>query len=168
MDNCCYVDRQCNTDWDWVVGFYAYRDHQCTAPAQPQPQSSAAPVGNVPANVDNCCYVDRQCNTDLEWTGGWQAYRNGQCAGSAYAQRVASAPATGGNCCSLGWTCSRNWKGGVEMEQGYWAFQINQCAGLPQTSAITLTGPVPRIEGSSRIVGHVTATLKFLKSEAPA
>ncbi len=166
VDNCCYVDRQCNTDLEWMGGWHAYQAGQCHAPAPPQPQISTAPVGNVPANVDNCCYVDRQCNTDLEWMGGWHAYRNGQC--HAPAQRLGSAPATGGNCCSLGWNCSADWKGGAEIEQGYWVYQINQCAGLPQTSAVTLTGPVPRIEGSGRFVAHITDTLKFMKSVAPA
>ncbi len=162
VDNCCYVDRQCHTDLEWMGGWHAFQAGQCYAPAQPQPpQISPAPVGNVPANVDNCCYVDRQCNTDLEWMGGWHAYRNGQC--FAPAQRLGSAPATGGNCCSLGWQCRSE----VEREYGYWAYQINQCAGLPQTSAVTLTGPVPRIEGSGRFVAHITDTLKFMKSVAP-
>ena len=162
IDNCCFVDRQCGSDQDWRDGYWAFQNGQCAAPAPSgQPANSSAPV-------DNCCGIDRQCSTDAEWMAGWQAYRNGQCAGSVYAQRVASAAATGGNCCSLGWTCAPNWKGGVELEQGYWAYQINQCAGLPETSAVTLTGPVPRIEGSSRFVGHIRATLKFMKSVAPA
>ena len=117
------------------------------------------------APVDNCCGIDRQCSSDQEWTNGYWAFQNGQCA--APAKPVFSAPTSGGNCCSLGWTCSTNWKGGVEVEQGYWAYQINQCAGLPQTAAVTLTGPVPRIEGSSQFVGHITATLQFMKSVAP-
>ena len=164
VDNCCFVDRQCSTDAEWLSGWQAYQNNQCAAPAQPQPAAPTQPVASTPATVDNCCFVDRQCNTDLEWMAGWHAYQYGQCAASAYAQRVASAPANGGNCCSLGWNCRYE----EEREQGYWAFQINQCAGLPQTSAVTLTGPVPRIEGSSRFVGHITATLKFMKSVAPA
>ena len=44
---------------------------------------------------------------------------------------------------------------------------MNQCADLPQLSAITLTGPVPRIEGSDRFVQHIAATLKMMKSLAP-
>ncbi len=161
VDNCCFVDRQCQSEKEWSDGYWAYQAGQCHAPAQPQPQTSAAPVGNVPANVDNCCFVDRQCNTDWDWEVGYYAFRDHQCA--APAQRVASVPATGDNCCSLGWQCY----GEVERAHGYWAFQINQCAGLPQTSAVTLTGPVPRIEGSSRFVAHITATLKFMKSVAP-
>ena len=162
VDNCCFVDRQCNTDLEWMAGWHAYQYGQCAAPAQPQPLAPSQPVASTPATVDNCCFVDRQCNTDLEWMGGWHAYRNGQCIASA--QRVASSLATGGNCCSLGWPCRTE----VEREQGYWTYQINQCAGLPQTSAVTLTGPVPRIDGSSQFVGHITATLRFMKSAAPA
>ena len=155
IDNCCFVDRQCGSDQEWTNGYWAFQNGQCAAPAPSgQPANSSAPV-------DNCCGIDRQCSTDLEWMAGWQAYRNGQCA--APAQRVAGAPATGGNCCSLGWQCYTD----VEREHGYWAYQINQCAGLPQTSATTLTGPVPRIEGSSRFVQHIIATLKFMKSVAP-
>ena len=52
--------------------------------------------------------------------------------------------------------------------QGYYAYQINQCAGFPDYSAVTLTGPVPRIEGSSRFVQHITASLKLLKGVDPA
>ncbi len=165
IDNCCYVDRQCQSDQEWSDGYWAFQNGQCHAPVQAQPQTSAAPVGNVPANVDNCCFVDRQCSSDQEWTNGYWAFQNGQCAAPVPSgQPASSAPATGGNCCSLGWQCRFE----EEREQGYWAYQINQCAGLPQTSAVTLTGPVPRIEGSSRFVQHIIETLKFMKSVAPA
>ena len=161
VDNCCFVDRQCNTDLEWMAGWHAYQNGQCAAPAQPQSAPPTQPVASTPANVDNCCFVDRQCHSDQEWTDGYLAFQNGQCA--APAQRVFSAPATGGNCCSLGWQCYDE----DDRAHGYWAYQINQCAGLPQTSAVSLTGPVPRIEGSSRFVSHITATLKFMKSVAP-
>jgi len=153
VDNCCGIDRQCSSDQEWTNGYWAFQNGQCAAPT--------AVIPNIPANVDNCCYVDRQCSSDWDWEVGFYAFREGQCIASA--PRVASAPATGGNCCSLGWNCRFEEEG----ERGFWAYQINQCAGLPQTSAVTLTGPVPRIEGSSRFVGHITATLKFMKSVAP-
>ncbi len=120
--------------------------------------------------VDNCCGIDRQCSSDQEWTDGYWAFQNGQCPAPAQPQPVmpaqpgASAPATGGNCCDSIWECRYE----EERVQGYYAFQINQCAGLPDYSAITLTGPVPRIEGSSRFVQHITAALKLMKSLAPA
>ena len=162
IDNCCYVDRHCQSDLEWMGGWHAFQNGQCAAPAQPQPATPAQPAARMPATVDNCCYVDRHCQSDLEWMAGWHAFRAYQCAGPA--QPAASEPATGGNCCSLGWQCRFE----EEREQGYWTFQINQCAGLPQISAITLTGPVPRIEGSGRFVQHIIATLKFMKSVAPA
>ena len=209
IDNCCYVDRQCHSDLEWMAGWHAFQNGQCAAPAQP--------VASAPANVDNCCYVDRQCQSDLEWMAGWHAYRTGQCAAPGQPQTVsptasalagadncciiddlncvsdfewrrgywafqvghcaapgqhqsttpalpsASELATGGNCCDSVWQCRFE----EERVQGYWAYQINQCAGLPNTSAITLTGPVPRIEGSSLFVSTVMASLKWLKSLAP-
>ena len=90
IDNCCYVDRHCHSDLDWMGGWHAFQNGQCAAPAQPQPATPAQPVASVPANVDNCCYVDRHCQSDLEWMGGWHAFRAGQCAAPGQAQTVAS------------------------------------------------------------------------------
>ncbi len=212
VDNCCFVDRQCNSDQDWIDGYWAYQFGQCAAPAQPQPVTPAQPVAGAPANVDNCCYVDRQCQSDWDWINGFYAYQNGQCAAPVQAQPATPAqpadsrpasiynccdvdrhcqseaewiagrqafrasecvtllpptnrpPASGGNCCDSAWQCMFN----SEREQGYWVYQINQCAGLPNYSAVALTGPVPRIEGSGRFVQHIGATLKLMKSIAPA
>ena len=155
IDNCCYVNRSCATNQDWVNGWHAFQRNECPT-SQPVAQASApvsAPSGQV---IDNCCFVDRQCQSDQEWIAGYQAFQSGQCAPPV--------PAGGGNCCSLGWDCPTD----VERAQGYWTYQINQCAGLPQTSGIALTGPVPRIEGSGRFRQHIEATLRFMKSVAPA
>ena len=162
VDNCCFVDRLCQSDREWVDGYWAYQNGQCAAPAPAQQSTPAQPLASMPATVDNCCFVDRLCQSDQEWIAGYHAFQNGNCFASA--QSTFGVPATGGNCCSLGWQCPTD----VEREQGYWVFQINQCAGLPQTSAIALTGPVPRIEGSSRFVQHIRATLRFMKAVAPA
>ena len=75
IDNCCFVDRQCNSDQQWTDGYYAYQNGQCTAPAQSQTQTSTQPVSNVPAQANNCCFVDRQCATDEDWTNGYYAFR---------------------------------------------------------------------------------------------
>lgn len=170
VDNCCYVDRQCQSEAEWEAGYWAYQNGQCPASAQPQPVTSAQPVASVPANVDNCCIIDNlNCVTDFEWRRGYWAYQVGHCAAPGQHQSTtpalpaASAPTTGGNCCDTVWQCRFE----EDRVQGYWAYQINQCAGLPQISAITLTGPVPRIEGSSLFVSTVTASLKWLKSLAP-
>ena len=88
VDNCCYVDRQCHSDLDWMGGWHAFQNGQCAAPAQPQPATPAQPVASAPANVDNCCYVDRQCHSDLDWMGGWHAFRAGQCAAPGQPHRA--------------------------------------------------------------------------------
>ncbi len=38
IDNCCFVNRQCATDQEWVDGYHAYQNNQCPAPGQPQSQ----------------------------------------------------------------------------------------------------------------------------------
>ena len=30
-DNCCSIDRQCNTDEQWIRGWWAFRNNQCAA-----------------------------------------------------------------------------------------------------------------------------------------
>ena len=94
VDNCCFVDRQCQSAQDWENGYWAFQNGQCAAPSQPQPQTpaqpqtSAQPVSNVPAQVDNCCFVDRQCHTDADWTDGYHAFQNNQCPVATGARRV--------------------------------------------------------------------------------
>ena len=34
VDNCCQVDRQCNTEQDWTSGYWAFQNNHCVAPAQ--------------------------------------------------------------------------------------------------------------------------------------
>lgn len=170
IDNCCYVDRQCHSELEWMGGWHAFQNGQCAAPAQPQPATPAQPVSSAPANVDNCCYVDRQCRSDEEWVAGYWAFQSQECPASVQPQPTTSAsppltvPTNGGNCCNRGWLCRYP----EEKAQGYWVYQMNQCAGLPQISDVALTGPVPRIEGSDRFVQEITDTLKFMKAVAPA
>ena len=91
IDNCCFVDRQCNTNQDWVNGWHTFQNNQCSAPAQSQP------AGGAPAQIDNCCYVDRQCNTEQDWINGWQAYANNQCGAAPQSGAPSySQPAGGG------------------------------------------------------------------------
>ena len=35
VDNCCQVDRECNTDEEWTSGYWAFKNNHCVAPAQP-------------------------------------------------------------------------------------------------------------------------------------
>ncbi len=34
VDNCCFVDRECQSDQDWTDGFWAFQNGQCAAPVQ--------------------------------------------------------------------------------------------------------------------------------------
>ncbi|MDE2855176.1 MAG: hypothetical protein OXN88_13470 [Chloroflexota bacterium] len=75
VDNCCFVDRQCQTQQEWVNGYWAFKNGQCAAAAQ---TSSAAS-----AHVDNCCFIGWQCHNDDDWSRGYHAFQNNQCGGNA-------------------------------------------------------------------------------------
>ncbi len=32
VDNCCFVDRQCNTEQEWTSGYWAFQNNQCKRP----------------------------------------------------------------------------------------------------------------------------------------
>ena len=44
IDNCCFVDRHCQTDGEWADGYWAYQRNECPAPPQPQSGGTSAPV----------------------------------------------------------------------------------------------------------------------------
>ena len=128
IDNCCFVDRQCSTNYDWVSGYYAFQNNHCAAPSQQQPQSTASqPPASASEVIDNCCFVGWQCATDEEWTNGYWAYQNNQCPGAqnSRSQSRAVGPATEevNNCCFIGWQCSSD----EEWTSGYYAFQLDNC-----------------------------------------
>ena len=50
IDNCCFVNRQCHSDREWLDGYWAYQRNEC--PAQPQPGSSAAPTSGHPITIN--------------------------------------------------------------------------------------------------------------------
>ena len=89
IDNCCFVDRQCNSDQQWTDGYYAFQNSQCAAPSQSQPQASAQPAGQVPSSINNCCFVNQQCHSEQDWEQGFYAYLSSQCPVSGGAPRVA-------------------------------------------------------------------------------
>ena len=39
IDNCCFVDRQCSADEEWVRGYWAFQNNECTVPAPALHQS---------------------------------------------------------------------------------------------------------------------------------
>ena len=80
VDNCCFVDRQCQSDEEWSSGFWAFQNNQCTAPSSSlSPASSSPPASVDPSQIDNCCFLDWLCTTDEQWQSGYQAFQTNQC-----------------------------------------------------------------------------------------
>ena len=75
VDNCCFVDRQCQTDQEWENGYWAFKNGHCAAPAQT--------ISTTPSNADNCCFIGWQCHNDDDWRRGYHAFQNNQCGGNA-------------------------------------------------------------------------------------
>ncbi len=80
IDNCCFVDRQCHSDQEWIDGYWAYQDNQCPTSTRSQTQTASQSTSSASAEVDNCCFIDRQCQTNQQWTDGYWAFQNNQCA----------------------------------------------------------------------------------------
>ncbi|MDE2859391.1 MAG: hypothetical protein OXN94_16215 [Chloroflexota bacterium] len=143
VDNCCFVDRECQSDQDWTDGYWAFQNGQCAAPAQSQPLAQAVsqpqpqPQTGGPVAIDNCCFVDRQCQSDQDWTDGYLAFQNGQCAAPAQSQPQAQTvsqpqpqpqPQTGSaivsnNCCNIDRECHSE----ADWRAGHTAFADLQC-----------------------------------------
>ena len=50
IDNCCFVNRQCHSDREWIEGYWAYQRNECPAPAQPG--ASSAPTSGHPITIN--------------------------------------------------------------------------------------------------------------------
>ena len=156
IDNCCFVDRQCQTDREWTDGYWAYQGTECTAPAQPPQQATSQPVSITPVNVDNCCFVDRQCTTDQQWTKGYWAYQSNQCRAPGQPQQ--SSPASTNiaseidNCCQVDWFCNED----EDWQRGFFAYLSNQCKW----------GGV-KVEGSANFVAMIDNAFELLRTRAP-
>ena len=40
VDNCCFVNRECNSDQEWTDGYWAYQRNECPGPATSQPANT--------------------------------------------------------------------------------------------------------------------------------
>ncbi len=88
IDNCCFVDRQCSANSEWMDGYWAFQRDECPAPASAQPETPAqsssasppvsAPI-SIPANADNCCQIGNECATNGDWINGYLAFQINQC-----------------------------------------------------------------------------------------
>ena len=79
IDNCCFVDRQCTVDAEWVSGYLAFQNGQCAAPPQAGLQLPVTSTDIDSSGVNNCCFLNWQCNSDEEWARGHWAFYLGQC-----------------------------------------------------------------------------------------
>ena len=156
IDNCCFVDRACNTDQEWTDGYWAFQNGQCSAPAQSQSVTSAQPAGNETGSTDNCCFAGWQCNSDQEWVNGFYAFQSDQC----HASPESWAPAAHvDSCCQLGWSCT------IEADWiiGRWVIEDGFQCGVPVQSSVQ--GLI--IEGTETFIGQLTAALDLLRNRAP-
>ncbi|MDE2854250.1 MAG: hypothetical protein OXN88_08780 [Chloroflexota bacterium] len=151
IDNCCFVDRNCQNEADWVAGYWAFQNNQCSAPS---PQQSSAPSSPQPAAIDNCCFAGWQCLSDQQWADGYFAYQNGQCAAPQPQSAAPSSPQPTNidNCCFAGWQCSTD----GDWRAGHSAYQSNHCVQRPI-----------RLNGSANFVFWMNAALDMLRASAP-
>ena len=111
VDNCCQVDRNCQTEQDWTDGYWAFRNNECVAPvtnqapassvsnssAAQQPSASpAAQPATAPANADNCCQLGWDCQSEDDWVRGFHAFRANQCSVPVDSSSSSSPVASGG------------------------------------------------------------------------
>ena len=152
IDNCCFVDRQCHSDQEWVNGYHAYQNGQCAAPTGSQTGTPAQTQAS--AQIDNCCFAGWQCNTDQEWTNGYHAYQNGQCTGTPGSHSGVD------SCCSLGWNCTFEF----DFIMGRWWYEGNN-GTCNQPIQEIVDGVI--IEGSPEFIAQHKAAMHLLKTRAP-
>ena len=73
IDNCCFVNRQCHTDSDWLEGYWAYQRNECPVGAPTSDQSIVRPVTRTADSVDNCCFIGWHCDSEADWVRGCPA-----------------------------------------------------------------------------------------------
>ncbi len=79
VNNCCFIDRQCASDAEWVDGYWAFQKNQCGAPTQSAATSSQQPTSETATDQNNCCFTGWQCHSDLDWVAGFVAFQQNRC-----------------------------------------------------------------------------------------
>lgn len=79
IDNCCFVDRQCQSDSEWTAGYWAYQKDQCAAPNNESNAISTPPSSADADQANNCCFIGWLCQSDDDWQTGYRAYHSNQC-----------------------------------------------------------------------------------------
>ncbi len=149
IDNCCGIDRQCQSDQEWIDGYWAYQRQECQAPAtSSQPSASApAPAQQSQPAGNNCCGVDRQCYSEQDWINGYWARQNGQCGAPTQSSQ------------SSGLYCNHQ----HALRDGYWTFVGGSCS----TPANASHAHIRITEKSAGFTGLVLRGFELLKAKAP-
>ncbi len=156
IDNCCFVDRQCNTDQQWTDGYWAFQNGQCAAPAQTQQSQPQQPAAESDV-IDNCCFAGWVCQSDRDWDNGYWAYQNNQC---GTGQGSAGQSGSADSCCQLGWNCTID----EDLTFARWWYEDhNGHCYIP--IQVSFDGII--VEGTPAIVDRVIRTLNLLKARAP-
>ena len=71
IDNCCQVDRQCNTEQEWTAGYYAFQKGHCSAALQAQSKHPGVRIEGPPAFVT---LVERALDLLKDRTPHWYHY----------------------------------------------------------------------------------------------
>ena len=75
IDNCCFVNRQCHSDREWVEGYWAYQRNEC--PAQPQQISTVSAGGHairIEASPLNVGFITEALNRLRAGSQKWYDY----------------------------------------------------------------------------------------------
>ena len=155
VNNCCFVDRQCDSDQKWTAGYWAFQNGQCPASTSSQSGAATPATSGETSPINNCCFSGWHCTNDQEWTNGYHAFQNNQCAGSPNVL-----PGTVDSCCALGWNCAFEF----DYIMGRWWFEGNngQCN---QPIQELVDGII--LEGSPAFIAQSKSALNLLKNRAP-
>ena len=143
IDNCCYVDRQCHSNQDWINGWHAYQNGQCQAPAQ-----SPAPA---PAQRASGVLLRTATGVVIGYTSGHRILPTTAPTVQCPSGQICST----NNCCQITWQCNSE----QDWAEGYSMMQNNQ--GLcPLPGLISILG-------DPAFVDHLERALEALKTRAP-
>ena len=79
IDNCCFVNRQCQSESEWVSGYWAFQRNECPVGGSTAPMSSAQPASS-PSGVNNCCHIGWRCESEDAWLAGYFSHAANLCA----------------------------------------------------------------------------------------
>ena len=117
VDNCCFVDRQCQTDQDWTDGYWAFQNNECQAPTGSQtPASSRLASGVIFRSASGIVIGSASERSILPSTSPTILPTLGQTVSYEY-----------NNCCQYHWQCNSD----QDWAEGYRAYQSNLHCALP-------------------------------------